>query len=976
MLELASTGHLVVVCGPSGSGRTTVAELVSDRYAGPALLSGGVASLRDVPLLPLSRALRLEVPLGDPLRAADFVVAAAGRGTLLVVDDLQLCDVATVEVVMAMAGQIPIAVTVADDEGVGQRLKERLDAVPGVERVDLAALDESEAALVVAAHHRSDGPVPFGRVLARAGGNVAALVALAEDPGAPSLVAAVARRLNRIDPTSRTVLCLLALLGHAAPAAVLGPRSVDRAIADGVVDVALAGVRPRSRLDADVALALCPDASRVRLHRYLARRVPDAEAARHYELAGDDADAVACARRAAAAATHPVAAISQAAIIARLGGGSERADQCLHVALQASDAGAHRLASTLVEAADRPGDPRGRLVEARAALSVGDDSRALSLLGDLEQWPPGCLRRWAELERARALCFTDPGAAGELALALTRASDDPAERARAQALLGAARLVAGEETWEGTLLDAACGARQAGLTDVGFAADANRCAGLIRHGRATEAAEAATSCAALARRGGALSWATHFESLVVWVRLHVDAAVVEARTMGEALLDNALPPLLRSEVGAQVALAYGDGGDHAAARAALDLAGATGSELARWCDAELHALAGEPEVALTLAVEAAVHADRWPVGAFAMVTAAWAARDVGRDTPLVPEGPGRAAVGGSLSELQALNRPQGAGDTAELFSDAAHDWLPLSRRSALRCRAAAAVARAVTAPGPALDELRAIGAEAEDVGLVVLAERAALARRRVGDRTARQPVRRPRGPGLTARESEVMGLVGEGLTSAVIARRLNIAPSTVETHVQSAMGKLGSVDQDRGCRSGGGGRSMKPPVVLCDEPTELDSTPAVLERAGWHPRRGFALPDAPWDLSDRRWVCMGTVSDEVEAKNALWALVRGCALVVAVVEASPPTFMEDLTRAGEVHRPDRPHSAPSVALGADESALLALLADGLSVGEAASRLYLSLRTAQRRLASARATLGVATNRQAVLAWSRCGGGAG
>jgi DNA-binding CsgD family transcriptional regulator len=46
--------------------------------------------------------------------------------------------------------------------------------------------------------------------------------------------------------------------------------------------------------------------------------------------------------------------------------------------------------------------------------------------------------------------------------------------------------------------------------------------------------------------------------------------------------------------------------------------------------------------------------------------------------------------------------------------------------------------------------------------------------------------------------------------------------------------------------------------------------------------------------------------------------------------------------------------------------LLELLGLGLSVGEAASQLHLSRRTAERRLAEARAALGAATNAEAVV----------
>jgi DNA-binding NarL/FixJ family response regulator len=45
-------------------------------------------------------------------------------------------------------------------------------------------------------------------------------------------------------------------------------------------------------------------------------------------------------------------------------------------------------------------------------------------------------------------------------------------------------------------------------------------------------------------------------------------------------------------------------------------------------------------------------------------------------------------------------------------------------------------------------------------------------------------------PRLTARESEVLQLVAEGLTSRQVAGRLGLSPRTVENHVQSTMRKL------------------------------------------------------------------------------------------------------------------------------------------------------------------------------------------
>lgn len=163
--------------------------------------------------------------------------------------------------------------------------------------------------------------------------------------------------------------------------------------------------------------------------------------------------------------------------------------------------------------------------------------------------------------------------------------------------------------------------------------------------------------------------------------------------------------------------------------------------------------------------------------------------------------------------------------------------------------------------------------------------------------------------------------------------------------------------------------STRPPVRLCDRPEDRPGAAAELAADAWAIRVGFQLPPEPWDLSPRRWACSGDVADPVAGQAAVWCLVRGCAVVLSVLAGAPSELVADLGRAGTVTRFTTP--LPDAAgLTADEIALLDALARGTSTRQAAADLYLSGRTATRRLAEARRKLGVTSNREAAVAWTR------
>ena len=60
----------------------------------------------------------------------------------------------------------------------------------------------------------------------------------------------------------------------------------------------------------------------------------------------------------------------------------------------------------------------------------------------------------------------------------------------------------------------------------------------------------------------------------------------------------------------------------------------------------------------------------------------------------------------------------------------------------------------------------------------------------VGPGLAARLVDRPTGHGLTARESEVLALLAQGMSNAEIARSLGVSVKTVQNHVSSVLAKL------------------------------------------------------------------------------------------------------------------------------------------------------------------------------------------
>jgi hypothetical protein len=159
-------------------------------------------------------------------------------------------------------------------------------------------------------------------------------------------------------------------------------------------------------------------------------------------------------------------------------------------------------------------------------------------------------------------------------------------------------------------------------------------------------------------------------------------------------------------------------------------------------------------------------------------------------------------------------------------------------------------------------------------------------------------------------------------------------------------------------------------------PSATDATVVLrrLARDGWTTREGFALPEAGWDVTGDNLVLFGRVPDLDTVQLVVLAAARGAG-VVAIADAAGETgraLLADLSRLGPVRRdtetPAVEEAGTVEQLAPEQRALLERLANGETIAAAAASEFMSLRTANRRIAEARKLLGVRSTREAVMAY--------
>lgn len=162
---------------------------------------------------------------------------------------------------------------------------------------------------------------------------------------------------------------------------------------------------------------------------------------------------------------------------------------------------------------------------------------------------------------------------------------------------------------------------------------------------------------------------------------------------------------------------------------------------------------------------------------------------------------------------------------------------------------------------------------------------------------------------------------------------------------------------------------MPPVIVVEGSEAAFARTVAEVGAAGWRIVAGFEGRSAPAE----REVRTGAVATSQDASAALLAVLAGAGVVVhgCAEREILDRLLGDLRHVGPVEL-RRISDAAAPTLDEDARAILARLAAGQTLGEAAAELGLSRRTADRRLAEARAALGVERTVEAVAKARRLG----
>jgi DNA-binding NarL/FixJ family response regulator len=971
VLDLVRRRGSCALVGEAGIGKTAVLHALAAGLGGQAVLGAAVEPLRWMPYLPLQRACGRT--LGGT-RAGVVATAAAAVGCrVLLIDDLHWADPDTLDALPELAREVPVVVTIrTGDAGAEAALAvaAELGSVIALEPLGTEAAAELARQTLPRA-----SAAELQRLVTTSGGNPLLLTC---EPTSASSDDRVVALVARASPAARAALARMALEGRPTRDGECDDRIRELDELGLVVRAEHDGWQIRHDSFGRAAVALLPRTERVAIHLALAAQsTTDGERARHYLDAGEPQRARCHAIQAAATAISP----------------NERAE---HLAIAACAADPAAEPALFLDAADALA-LAGRVDDGLAFAQYAAPTERAEILRREKSiawcawWAAQHELVWPALERAVELLTPDDhpvevtvrmlrarylarvawdpaGAIREARAAVELAEREGLPVAEAYGALGSARLVNQSDDWEQWLAKSIAAARDEELPAVEVTSADSLFIAQLLAGEPSECVPLAREMIVRTRAMGNRAGEAQFRKNLLVARFHVEDAVEETIDIARELLSQSLNPRQRDHIEAHLVLALADLGlDEEIEPVLANAYGFTAIDnTARatilWAKAEADWLAGRSAQALEVAEACrALPVTGFPTQVMVEPLRQWAALDLGLDPgePLADVlFPNLVAANKESRALVEMHRDPESSANAGTFLAAMRSWDRMSRRNAARCAIGAAeAARRAGDRDRAVTILRRAEPEFLAAGRLPMLRRAHAILRLLGE-----SVRAHTGdavPPLTAAQVEVLDLVGRGLDTHAIARRLVVSEATVETHVRQSMQRLGvgtrlaaTVELLR--RRG----DLEPPerphqaIAVADAPPfEFPSDGVAVD----------ALPISPWTLEPAMTATTVVRTDD-DAARALIAGSRGASLAIGIDREFPPharaALLDALRRIAPVE-PLRPID-PVATVEVDDCLRRALevLAHGGTVADAAYEVHWSERTLHRRLATLRKELGL------------------
>lgn len=811
LIASLSADPAMAVIGEPGIGKTRLVRTAAATAGVRLFEGGGFATLVETPYLALQRAIG--VPLaGDAATAAATVERYVGPDVLFV-DDLQWVDRAAIAAIRLLRGRIGIVVAIRSGDA-GTEAATILADQLGLDRLSLLGLAQDAASAIVLHHRPGLGAEEVARIVARAGGNPLVLEEITIR-GEPSGVVrrSIAAGLTDLAPEARVLVEVLAV----------ADLPVERARLDAFVDASLrAGVLVERNGLIEVRHALIAEAIRDELgpadredrHARAATLIDEPLAiARHLLLAGRPAAAASAAMAALPVIVDPTVRAGLLEVVAHAAPSEAGLGPTLAAAAALSAVSDWDSVVGLLDIDDGLGSPEERAEHdaflAHALFSLGrhaDARRILERAGSSGIDASTTAAAHVAIERAAFMVNVDgrlQEAIDDLRVMLSSQPAESEAHDQVRAILESMYVLATMPVDIPYLLRAIEGA--IGNRAYASAADLARVVNfalLIWQG-ADSALSFVDGLAPRFDEAGVAGSALELKAEAVQTSL-LAGRPRDAVARADDLLEMPAPQRSRHTAEIFRARALGLMGQfnetqHLAALegvVASDFVGrgellATQADLALW--------GGQPDRAIAL-VDAVLEIPSPIYGGHTLpqLTRSWAQFDSGRPpSPVngILPAPAPAQVGASFeSEGLRLLHAGDAAAAATRFAEAATNWMPFNAPRSLFCQWAEGEALRRAGELPMMD--RRLGAALEAAiasDHEIVAVRIRRSMRQAGVRVPTvERSQRTTGTGLTRRERELLGLAGQGLTNAEIARRMGLGRPTVARILSNAMGKLGA----------------------------------------------------------------------------------------------------------------------------------------------------------------------------------------